>query len=131
MRPELNAPERHVMERLLANESLNARQAARLQIVLARVHGKSTSEIAEVLRIHPVSVSHIVHRFNKYGVDGLLKQPNHKPGKAPVSQKIINPVLNLVQAQSPEDATHWSTRRIAQRVGISHRRCIRSFKPTT
>jgi transposase len=120
VRPQLNAAERQVMEHLLASESLSARQAARVQVVLGRADGKSTSEIAEVLRIHPVSVSDIVHRFNGYGVEGLLKQPNHKPGKAPVSQKVINRVLNLVQTQSPEDATHWSTRRIAQRVGLSH-----------
>jgi transposase len=120
VRPQLNAAERNMMERLLASESLGARQAARLQVVLGRADGKSTSEIAEVLRIHPVSVSDIVHRFNASGVEGLLKQPNHKPGKAPVSQKVINRVLKLVQTQGPEDATHWSTRRIAQRVGLSH-----------
>jgi transposase len=120
MRPQLNAAERGVMERLLASESLSARQAARLQVVLGRADGKSTSEIAEVLRIHPVSVSDIVHRFNAHGVDGLLKQPNHKPGKAPIGQKVINRVLKLVQTHRPEEATHWSTRRIAQRVGISH-----------
>jgi len=120
VRPQLNAAERDVMERLLASESLSARQSARLQVVLGRADGKWTSEIAEVLRIHPVSVSDIVHRFNAHGVDGLLKQPNHKPGKAPIGQKVINRVLKLVQTHRPEEATHWSTRRIAQRVGISH-----------
>jgi hypothetical protein len=53
-------------------------------------------------------------------VDGLLKQPNHKPGKAPVSQAVINRVLKVVQSQQPEEATHWSTREIAKKVGISH-----------
>jgi hypothetical protein len=73
-----------------------------------------------VLRIHVETVSDIVHRFNEYGVDGLLKQPNHKPGKAPVSQEVINRVLKPVQTGQPEAATHWSTHEIAKQVGISH-----------
>jgi transposase len=118
--PKVNAAERDMMERLLASESLNHRQATRLQVVLGRAEGKRTNDLAAVLRIHPVSISDIVHRFNKYGVDGLLKQPNHKPGKAPVSQAVINRVLKVVQSQQPEEATHWSTREIAKKVGISH-----------
>jgi len=118
--PKLNGTERRVMDRLLATESLNHRQATRLQVVLGRADGKTTTEIASVLRIHVETVSDIVHRFNQYGVDGLLKQPNHKPGKAPVSQDVVNRVLKLVQSKRPEAATHWSTREIAKRIGISH-----------
>jgi transposase len=120
VRPQLNKAERDMMEQLLAGEALNHRQAARLQVVLGRADGKRTSDIAEVLRINPVSVSVIVRRFNWRGLDGLLKQPNHRPGKAPLSQKVINRVLKVVQTEQPKDATHWSTREIAKQVGISH-----------
>jgi transposase len=116
----VNQAERDLMEKLLASESLNHRQATRLQVILGRADGKRTSDLAEVLRIHAASVSDMVHRFNTYGVDGLLKQPNHKPGKAPVSQKVVNQVLKVVQEQQPQEATHWSTREIAKKVGISH-----------
>ena len=104
--PELNAAERGLMEQLLSSESLDHRQGTRLQVVLGRADGRTTSEIAEVLRIHPMSVSDIVHRFNEYGVQGLLKQPNHKPGKAPVNQRVVNRILKLVQTNRPADATH-------------------------
>ena len=120
VRPQLNKAERDMMEQLLAGEALNHRQATRLQVVLGRADGKRTSDVAEVLRINPVSVSVIVRRFNSRGLDGLLKQPNHKPGKAPLSQKVINRVLKVVQTQLPKNATHWSTREIAKQVGISH-----------
>jgi transposase len=118
--PKLNATERRMMDQLLATESLNHKQATRLQVVLGKADGKTTTEIASVLRIHIETVSDIVHRFNAYGVDGLLKQPNHKPGKAPVKQDVINRVLKLVQTGRPKAATHWSTREIAKQVGISH-----------
>jgi transposase len=118
--PKVNAAEQEMMDELLATQSLDHVQATRLQVVLGRAEGKPTSEIAAVLRIHVQTVSDIVHRFNTYGVEGLLKQPNHKPGKAPISQKVINQVLKVVQEQQPQDATHWSTREIAKKVGISH-----------
>ena len=118
--PQLNTAERDMMEQLLTGQALNHNQATRLQVILGRADGRRTNEIAEVLRIHPVSISVIVRRFNERGLDGLLKQPNHKPGKAPLSQKVINRVLKLVQTQQPKDATHWSTREIAKQVGISH-----------
>ena len=118
--PKVNAAERRMMDQLLATESLNHKQATRLQVILGRADGKTTTELAEVLRIHVQTVSDIVHRFNEYGVDGLLKQPNHKPGKKPVGQDVINRVLKLVQNKRPEAATHWSTREIAKQIGISH-----------
>lgn len=96
------------------------KQATRLQVILGRADGKPTKEIAGVLRMNPVSVSVIVRRFNERGVLGLLKQPNHKPGKKPVSQSVINKVLKVVQTQQPENCTHWSTRELAKRIGISH-----------
>ncbi len=128
--PQLNATEREMMDQLLTGHALDHKQATRLQVVLGRADGKRTTEIADVLRIHPVSVSVIVRRFNQRGVEGLLKQPNHKPGKVPISQEVINRVLKLVQTQRPKDATHWSTRAIAKQVGISHTRSIRSCRLT-
>ena len=120
MLPVLNAAERRMMDELLSGGSLDHARATRLQVVLGRAEGKSTTEIAGVLRIHVQTVSDVVRRFNEYGVAGLLKQPNHKPGKKPVGQELINRVLKLVQSKRPEAATHWSTREIAKRVGISH-----------
>lgn len=75
------------MENLLTRDALNDKQATRLQVILGNADGKRTDEIAEVLRIHPVSISVIVRRFNERGVDALLKQPNHKPGEARLSLK--------------------------------------------
>ena len=95
-----------MMEQLLSGQALNHNQATRLQVVLGRADGKRTNDIAEVLRIHPVTISVIVRHFNGRGLDGLLKQPNHKPGKAPLNQKVINRVLKLVQTQQHENATH-------------------------
>jgi transposase len=108
------------MEQLSATHSLGHKKATRLQVVLGRADGRPTSEIAVVLRIHPQTVSDTVRRFNKCGVDGLLKQPNHEPPKAPESQRVISRVLKVVQTRRHEAATHRSTPDMAKEVGISH-----------
>lgn len=118
--PDLNEVEKELMEQMLGSKTLKHVQAVRLQVVLNRAERKSTNQIAHTLRVHPVSVSQIVHRFNESGVEGLLKQPNHKPGLAPVSAEVEKQICTIVSQEKPPDATHWSTRSLAQRVGISH-----------
>jgi transposase len=118
--PVVNGAERELMERLVSTDRLDNRQATRVRVVLGRADGQGTTELSRALRIHPVTVSVIVHRYNESGLEGLLKQPNHKPGRAPVEQTVVNEILHMVQTESPEAATHWSTREIAKRVGLSH-----------
>jgi hypothetical protein len=61
-----------------------------------------------------------VKRYNAAGLDSLLRDKTRKPGTPPVSEEIKNKVIDIACHEKPEDATHWSTRRLAKRVGISH-----------
>lgn len=108
------------MEKLLAGSALGHRQVIRLQVVLNRADGQRTSQIASTLRIRDRSVSEIVGRFNQRGLQGLLHQPSKKPGKAPVAGAVESELVRLVKQEKPKSATHWSTRALAKRVGISH-----------
>ena len=118
--PVVNEAEKETMERLLNSKTLKHSQAVRIQIVLNRCERKKTNEIAEMLHVHPVTVSQVVHRFIESGIDGLLVQPNHKPGLAPIPLKTEQEICRIVAQEKPVDATHWSSRTLAKRVGISH-----------
>jgi transposase len=52
----------------------------------------------------------------------LLHDKTRKPGKEPVSQDIKNEICRLVCNEKPKGETHWSSRTLAGRVGISHTR---------
>src|SRR3990170_4762409 len=112
--------DKETIHNMLSSKTLKHAQEVRMQVMLNRAKRKSTNEVADMLHIHPVSVSQIVHRFNDLGIAGLLKQPNHKPGLTPVSQKIEQEICRIVSQEKPKGATHWSTRSVAQRVGLSH-----------
>lgn len=118
--PIINPVEKETMERLLAGKALEHRQVIRIQLILNRAEGKRTSDIASTLRIQPRTVSQVVGRFNLRGIEGLLQQPSKKPGIAPISSEIESELCRIVKQERPEAATHWSTRELAKRVGISH-----------
>lgn len=120
LKPNLNAEDKDLMEKLLSIGHIEHKYAERLQTVLLRAKNKGTGEIAEVLGIHPSTVSLYINRYNTFGINSLLHDKTRKPGKEPVSQDKKNEICRLVCNEKPKDQTHWSSRTIAKRVGISH-----------
>jgi transposase len=118
--PEINADDKTLMEDLLRSGHIEHKYAVRLQTVLHRAGGKSPTEIAEYLGININSVTAYVKRYNTYGIDLLLRDKTRKPGIPPVSEDIKNKVIDIACHEKPENAAHWSTRRLAKRIGISH-----------
>jgi len=67
----------------------------------------------------PVQVSRIRRRFAEEGIAGLADKP--RSGRpATVSQAKGARVVALALKQPPAGLTHWTTREMAQRTGVSH-----------
>ena len=109
-----------MMEQLLHQGKIQHKFAIRVQVVLSRAREISTTEISRFLGIDPVTVSRYVKRFNEGGIAALLHDKTRKPGKTPISLEIKNEITRIVCNENPQDATHWSTRELAKRMGISH-----------
>ena len=122
LQPNLNLEDKGLMEKLLSTGHLEQKIAQRLQTVLLRARGKQTTDIADFLGIHQSSVSTYINRYNALGINALLHDKTRKPGKEPVSQDIKNEICRLVCNEKPKGETHWSSRALAGRVGISHTR---------
>jgi transposase len=92
--------------------------ALRSRIVLACAQGMANGEVAQRLRVTPQTVGKWRRRFVERRLDGLLDEP--RPG-APRTiddariEKLIATTLN----QLPRGATHWSTRLMAGKLGLS------------
>ncbi|MBE2237675.1 MAG: helix-turn-helix domain containing protein [Caldilineaceae bacterium] len=54
----------------------------RLQIIVLSAAGKRVPEISEEVHLHPINVRKWIHRFNRYGLDGL--RSGKSPGRPPV-----------------------------------------------
>ena len=118
--PDVSEADIEFMKAVLKKGHIRHKYAVRMQAVLNRASGVATKEIAAQLHIDMVTVSRFVRRFSEGGTEALLSDKTRKPGKAPVPVEIKNEISRIVCQEKPKDATHWSTRALADRIGISH-----------
>jgi transposase len=86
--------------------------------VLACGDGGTDVQIAAEVGCHPVTVSKWRHRFAAARLEGLVDAP--RPGaKRTIGDDVIEAVVVDTLETVPADATHWSTRDLAKKHGIS------------
>jgi len=92
--------------------------ALRSRIVLACAQGVANGEVAQRLRVTPQTVGKWRRRFVERRLDGLLDEP--RPG-APrtIDDARIERLIATTLNQLPRGATHWSTRLMAGKLGLS------------
>ena len=94
------------------------RLATRARIVLACADGLDNKEVAARLGINTVTVGKWRRRFLDLRLDGLADEP--RPG-APrtITDEVVERVVTKTLEEKPRAATHWSTRSMAEAVGLS------------
>ena len=87
--------------------------------MLACADGDRThAEIAAELGCNPVTVGKWRHRFAADRLDGLVDAP--RPGAArTIGDDVVEAIVVETLETAPPDATHWSTRGLAAKHGIS------------
>ena len=92
--------------------------AQRARIVLLAADGLSNIEVADKVGVNQATVVKWRKRFIERGLDGLPDDP--RPG-APrsISDDDVEAVIVRTLEDKPTDATHWSTRDLAAKSGIS------------
>ena len=128
MEPRRGRPKKHELlvtgaqraelERM-ARQSRNARSVAfRARIVLECAAGASNAAVAAKLRTTGFTVGLWRNRFIAEGVVGLGDEP--RPG-APreIGDEKVEQVVRLTLEKTPKGATHWSSRMLAARTGLS------------
>src|SRR6266542_2791643 len=116
---KLSGDERKTLQRWAQRHSSAQALALRCKIVLACAAGRTNQEIAAELRVHPVTVSKWRHRLATDRLDGLVDAP--RPGaQRTIGDDVIEAIVVDTLETAPADATHWSTRGLAAKHGISH-----------
>jgi transposase len=115
----LSTEEREALQRWARRHKSSQALALRCRIVLACAQGRSNREVATELGVHPTTVSKWRHRFAAERLDGLADAP--RPGAArTVGDDVVEAIVVETLETAPPDATHWSTRGLAAKHGISH-----------
>ena len=92
--------------------------ALRSRIVLAAADGESNTDMAVRMNISRNTVKRWRNRFVELRCDGLLDEP--RPGRPRVvGDEQIKALITQTLESAPRDATHWSTRSMAEHLGLS------------
>lgn len=111
--------ERDELERL-ARRARSARNIAfRAKVVLRCADGLSNEQVAHELKTGDHTVSKWRRRFVERRLEGLLDEPRPGGGRTIGDEKIEAVVVATLET-TPKGATHWSTREMADKMGLSH-----------
>jgi transposase len=114
----VNEAQRAELERM-ARQSRSARSVAfRARILLECASGASNAAVAAKLRTTGFTVGLWRNRFIAEGVAGLGDEP--RPG-APreIGDEKVEQVVRLTLEKTPKGTTHWSSRMLAAKTGLS------------
>jgi transposase len=93
------------------------RTVMRARIILRGAEGASHVAVAEELGVSVPTVLLWRRRFKEQGLAGLADAPH--PGRPRVYGREMRERILAETLTRPEATTHWSTRRLAERVGVS------------
>lgn len=121
---KVSEEERAVLERWARRRKTSQALALRSRIVLFCATESDNGVVARELGITRQTVGRWRSRFISRGLDGLLDEP--RPG-APrkIGDEDIERVVTMTLEQKPADATHWSTRSMAEASGLTRTAILR------
>jgi transposase len=117
---ELSSDDDRRLRILSKRKRVEARVQMRSRVVLLAAAGMSDKDIAEELDTDRRVAARWRARFLADGVDGLLHDAT-RPGRPRTACKAANveQVVRITIEETPAGATHWSTRTLADHLGIS------------
>lgn len=113
---ELNADERRRLQQWSASNTVSVRLARRAKIVLLAAAGKTNEEIAETLGIGRIQAGRWRDRYAEAGLGGIARDLPRGGRKRTVDAREI---VRLTTQTTPQHATHWSSRSLADATGVS------------
>src|SRR6266542_4508168 len=125
---KLSDEQRRQLQKQARGRSVSVRLAQRSKMILLAAAGFSDSKIAAELGVKRQTVARWRSRFIRQGLSSIEKDAP-RPGRKPqISAKRVQQIVRMTTRDKPSDATHWSTRSMAQAAGISEASVRRIWK---
>lgn len=124
----LTDSEKQELERLVHGRRTEVRVVCRAKLVLAAARGLRNQEIAAELGVGLNTVGRWRTRFAKDRIAGILKDLPR--GGRPLSNDgaVASLIIKRTTQSKPNNATHWSTRSLAEELGLTQSMVHRVWK---
>ena len=123
----LDEADKEKLELLARRPKTAQRVAMRSKIVLRAARGLANQEIASQLGVTGSTVGKWRERFRLHGMTGLADDSRPGTPRKITDAKVEEAVTRTLESLPPA-ATHWSTRSLAQEVGLSQSAVVRIWR---
>ena len=117
----LNDDERSELLRMAEARKTPQAEAMRAKTILLSAAGLDDKDVSRQVGFSNATVGKWRKRYAAEGIAGLTDAPRSGPPRT-ISDEKVAEVLRLTLESKPGKSTHWSTRRMAARAGISNER---------
>jgi len=125
---ELTDSERTELQRLLRRRGVGQALAQRVRVVLACAEpGATNLGVAAALRVSRQTVATWRQRFVEHRLEGLVDAPRTGAPRT-IGDEAVERLIALTLEEAPRNATHWSTRSMARRTGMSQTAVARIWR---
>jgi transposase len=115
----LTADERTELERRTRSRKIRAEDARRAQVILMLADDESFTTIATAVGCYPAYIARWKDRFETERLAGLQAKYRGQPPTVR-TPALEARVLSKTRQKPPDGSTHWTTRKLAKVLGISH-----------
>ena len=118
---DLDEVAQRAIESLANSRKAPFRSVERARIVLLASSGFQNQEIAAELKITPEKAARWRTRYLEGGFRALLKDAPRPGPKPTIGADVIQEIVRRTTQEKPDNATHWSTRTMAEAMAISEK----------
>src|SRR5512143_2922691 len=111
--------QRETLEVLAQSTTAAYREVRRAQALLMAADGLPDVPIAAAVAVTPVTVRGWRARFAEEGLARFAEVREGRGRKPSIPAETVNEIVRVTLHEAPPGATHWSTRTMAARVGVS------------
>src|SRR5258706_1690646 len=115
----LTRPIREALELRVRSRSSRADDARKARLILMLADGETFDAIVEGLRCSPTYVSRWKKRFLEDALAGLHARHLGKTAKV-LTPAMEGRILSATRRKPADGSTHWTTRKLAKHLGVSH-----------
>ena len=124
---ELSQEEREQLESTVRRRRVARSDALKARVILLAADGQSNTEIVRRTGLSAPTVGKWRSRFLELRLAGLSERPRSGAARR-IGDELVEEVIRLTLESTPPEATHWSTRKMASRCGLSRQAISRIWR---